>query len=143
VIVRPSEEEVVTGVPIVSACEYAMDRHRDFRRWRNLWTILLFVFGATVIVFLSLALILFVTANWLPGAVSTIGTIANRAGVAWVYGRRMEAAREEEEAYKDVQQKCFPDKPDKAHAYLEAFNRGDRFTEVPGEGGGWGFTRPL
>src|SRR5438874_10850096 len=102
---------------IVSSCQYAQDRHQNFLRWRNLWTILLFVFGSTVIVFLSLAIVLFITQSWLTGAISTIGTIANGAGVAWVVNRRMEAVKEEETAYHDVEEKCFPQDPAKLQQY--------------------------
>jgi hypothetical protein len=32
-------------------CTVAVERYKTIAKWRNLWTILLFVFGSTVIVF--------------------------------------------------------------------------------------------
>jgi len=91
---------------IVSPCEYAIERHRNIAKWRNLWTILLFIFGCTVVIFLIAAILMFVRQDWLPGALSTLGTIVNGVGIKWVYERRMEAVKEEEEAYKHVEEIC-------------------------------------
>ena len=77
-------------------------------RWRNLWTVLLFIFGSTVVIFLSASIVLFMTESWLPGAISTVGTIVNGAGIAWAVSRRAEAVKEEEQSYQDVEKKCFP-----------------------------------
>jgi hypothetical protein len=87
-------------------CAIAIERYKNLARWRNLWTILLFIFGTTVIIFLCAAILLFVNESWLPGAISTVGTIANGAGVAWVVTRRNEAVKEETHAYEDVKRVC-------------------------------------
>lgn len=88
-------------------CEIAFERYKNLARWRNLWTILLFVFGASVILFLVAAIFLFITnENWLPGALSTLGTIVNATGVGWVVTRRNEAVKEETDAYEDVKKVC-------------------------------------
>lgn len=87
-------------------CSIAFERYKNLARWRNLWTILLFVFGASLILFLVGAVFLFINASWLPGAISTLGTIANAAGVGWVVTRRTEAVKEETEAYEDVKKVC-------------------------------------
>lgn len=90
----------------ITPCEYARLRHQNLVMWRDPWTILLFVFGASVIVFLSLAVVLFIRSAWLPGALTTLGTIVDSAGIKWVLNRRREAVREEEAAYRDVSDKC-------------------------------------
>ena len=90
----------------VTPCEYARDRHRNLVTWRNLWTILLFAFGAAVVIFLVLAVIFFLRQDWLVGALTTLGTIVEGAGIAWVSKRRIDAVKEEEKAYKDVGEKC-------------------------------------
>jgi hypothetical protein len=87
-------------------CSIAFERYKNLARWRNLWTILLFVFGASVIIFLVGAVFLFIKESWLPGAMSTLGTIVNAAGVRWVVTRRNEAVNEETEAYEDVKSVC-------------------------------------
>lgn len=90
----------------VSPCEFAIERYRNIAKWRNMWTILLFIFGATVIIFLCGSILLFIRESWLPGAIATLGTIVNGVGVSWVLSRRTDAVKEEEEAYQDVQSKC-------------------------------------
>lgn len=90
----------------VSPCSIAFERYQNLARWRNLWTILLFVFGATVIVFLVGTIFLFIRQDWVVGVVSTLGTIVNGFGVSWVVTRRNEAVQEEEAAYEDVKAVC-------------------------------------
>ena len=92
----------------VSGCDFAMERYRNIAKWRNMWTVLLFIFGSTVIIFLCGSILLFIRQSWLPGTISTLGTIVNGVGVSWVVTRRNEAVKEEEDAYKDVQAQCGP-----------------------------------
>ena len=87
-------------------CEYARQRHSDLARWRNLWTILLFVFGSAVILILSISVLFFLRESWLPGAISTLGTLVGGFSVKWVLNRRGEAVKEEEAAYQDVVASC-------------------------------------
>lgn len=87
-------------------CEIAQQRYRNAALWKNLWTILIFAFGAAVVVFLVVAIAFFIRQEWLPGAVSTLGTVAQGAAIKWVLDRRTEAAKEEEEAYREVQNQC-------------------------------------
>ena len=82
-----------------TACEYAIERHKNLLMWRNLWTILLFVFGSAVIIFLVIAILFFLNKSFLPGAVSTLSTIVSGVSVKWVLDRRVEAKAEEESAY--------------------------------------------
>ena len=94
------------AAPPFDACAFAVERYKSIARWRNLWTILIFIFGTTVIVFLCAAIVLFINQSWLPGAVSTLGTIVNGVGIKWVVARRSEAVKEEDEAYNDVKSAC-------------------------------------
>lgn len=94
--------------PVISPCEFAMVRWKNIARWRNMWTILLFTFGATVILFLCAAILLFITRSWLLGALSILVTIVNGAAVNWVVSRRTEAVQEEEGVYEDVKNQCAP-----------------------------------
>ncbi len=89
-----------------SVCQIAQQRHRNAALWKNLWTILLFAFGAVVVGFLTLAVILFLRQDWLPGALATIATIIEGAAIKWVLDRRNEAAKEETEAYQEVKAVC-------------------------------------
>jgi hypothetical protein len=91
---------------IVTPCEYARERHRDIARWRNLWTILIFSLGSVVVFFLILSIFLFLREAWLPGALSSLGTIINGVCTKWVVDRRSDAVKEEESAYKDVVAQC-------------------------------------
>lgn len=87
-------------------CQYAIERHRNLLRWRNLWTILLFAFGLAVISFLCVAVLFILRTSWLPGAVSALGTLVSSVGVRWVVDRRTDAKTEEESAYADVRSVC-------------------------------------
>ena len=44
---------------------YSQERHQHFVRWLKLWNVLLFIFGATVVLFLVLAILLFIGEKWL------------------------------------------------------------------------------
>lgn len=87
-------------------CEYAIERHKNYSVWRNLWTGLLFAFGVAVVLFAGAAVLLFIRETWLPGAVSILGTLAGSAGIKWVVSRRKEAVGEEEKAYQNVLEQC-------------------------------------
>lgn len=87
-------------------CEYAIERHQNLLRWRNLWTILLFVFGTAVIIFLVIAIFFYLREAFLPGAISTLGTIVSGVSVKWVLDRRNDAKAEEEAGYQDVKTVC-------------------------------------
>jgi hypothetical protein len=73
---------------IISNCDYARSRHHDIAKWRNLWSILVFAFGSAVVLFLILAIFLFINKSWVPGAVSSLGTMANGLAMTWVTTRR-------------------------------------------------------
>ena len=87
-------------------CDYARARHRNLVIWRNLWTVLLFIFGIAVVLFLVLAILYFLRQDWLLAALTTVGTIVEGVGIKWVAERRTEAVAEEERAYEDVEEKC-------------------------------------
>jgi hypothetical protein len=74
--------------------------------WRNLWSILQFVFGSVIVLFLIAVIFFFIRQDWLPGALGTLGTIVQGVGIKWVSDRRREAVEEEEQAYRDVEAKC-------------------------------------
>lgn len=86
--------------------EIALDRYKNLAMWRNLWTILLFMFGTTIILFFCICIILFINESWLPGAIATIGVIANGIGVRWVVIRRDESVKEEKESYSKLAALC-------------------------------------
>jgi hypothetical protein len=90
----------------VSPCEYARERHRNIARWRNLWTILLFIFGSSVILFLTVAVLAFWQQAILAGALSSLSTIIGGIAIKWVVDRRRDAVTEEQQAYEDVVARC-------------------------------------
>ena len=102
-----SVTEVFAPETIVTPCEYARERHRNILMWRNLWTILLFVFGSVLVLSLIVivAFILLQHRYW-EGAVCALGTVVSGAAVKWIVERRQDAKNEEEEAYRDVEAKC-------------------------------------
>ena len=48
----------------------------------------------------------FLRQDWLPGALTTVCTIAEGMGIRWVMTRCTEAKEEEENAYQDVKEVC-------------------------------------
>lgn len=87
-------------------CKAAQDRYRNALSWLKLWSILLWVFGAAIVIFLVLAIFFFIRQDWLPGALTTLGTIVEGVGINWVVKRRTVAVEEEKEAYKGMQEDC-------------------------------------
>ena len=90
----------------ISPCEYARERHRNIARWRNLWTILLFLFGSAVVLFLCVAVLAFWKQAVLAGSLSTLSTIVGGVAIKWVLDRRREAVAEEQSAYDEVVARC-------------------------------------
>jgi hypothetical protein len=87
-------------------CAIAVMRYTDKRKWLNLWTMLLWIFGATVVLFFSVAIILFIKETWLPGAITVIGTMVNGAGITWVVTQRKGAEQEERDAFAALSTEC-------------------------------------
>lgn len=90
----------------LTPCAYARERHLGLLRWRNLWTILLFVFGSSVVVFLSATALFFLGDKATEAALATLSTLVNGVAIKWILDRRTDAKSEEEEAYQDVQKLC-------------------------------------
>ena len=90
------------------ACEVAKDRYYNCARWLNLWKVLLFSFGMTIVIFCILAIILFIHDSWLAGAISMLGTIANGIGIGWVVKQRDKASDEERDAFDVLNKTCSP-----------------------------------
>lgn len=87
-------------------CDIAQTRHRGAFVWRNLWTLLIWLLGLSITLFLVMAVLFLLREEWLPAAVVTLGSIAEGLGMKWVTDRRADAVREEAEMYKDVQNAC-------------------------------------
>ena len=81
-------------------------RHRDALLWRNAWSILVFVLATFVIGFILVSIVFYIRQDWLPGALTTLGTIVDGVAVKWVVDRRSDAVKEEKEAYEDVKKAC-------------------------------------
>ena len=91
-----------------SACDVARLRYFHALRWLTLWKILLFVFGASIVLFLVTAILFFLRESFLPGALTTLGTIVTGAGIGWVVGQRTTAAAEEKDAFQELKEACSP-----------------------------------
>lgn len=90
----------------VSLCEIAQERYRNAALWLNLWTGLLWVFGGAIVGFLVWAIMAYLRADFLPGAVATLGTIADGLAIKWVVVNRNRSRQEEKEAYEEVGKAC-------------------------------------
>jgi hypothetical protein len=92
----------------LTPCEYAQNRHATIARFRFLWSLLILIFGTGVVVFLTVAVVFLLRSDWLPGALTTLGTIVQGAAITFVVGQRREAVKEEEKAFRDVRKWCTP-----------------------------------
>lgn len=100
-----TEEERELSVSDI-VCNTARLRHRNAAMWLKLWTILLYAFGVSVVVFLVFAVLFLLREEWLPGVLTTLGTIVEGVSIKWVFDRRQEASEEEKSAYEEVEEHC-------------------------------------
>ena len=89
-------------------CDFLFDRWKNLALWRNLWTILIFLLGSAFTIFLIGAVMLFIRASWIAGALATLGTIVNGVAVGWILARRNQAVTEETEAKEELIKHCAP-----------------------------------
>ena len=87
-------------------CDIAQARHQGSILWRNMWTLLLWLVGVSIVVFLMLAILFLLREDWLPAAILVLGSIVEGVGLKWVTDRRSDAVREEAEMYRDVEEAC-------------------------------------
>jgi hypothetical protein len=87
-------------------CTIARGRHRSYYIWLNLWSILLYIFGAVVVFFLVKAVLFSLDQDWLRVALISLGLIIDGVGIKWVTDRRAEALREEAESFKAMARAC-------------------------------------
>jgi hypothetical protein len=87
-------------------CRFVFERWKNMALWRNLWTILLFIFAVAVVIFLCLSILLFIRQTWVEGAITTVGTVTSGAAINWVVSRRSEAVQEEKAASDEVTKIC-------------------------------------
>lgn len=88
------------------ACEFAKQRYYSIARWRNLWTVLVFILGVFITGLLVLTLILVLNNEFVQAAISGATSIVGSAPMAFILQRRKEAKAEEDSAYNDVHQRC-------------------------------------
>jgi hypothetical protein len=104
-----------------SPCGFAKQHYLSTARWLNLWNFLLFSFGSAVVLFLVTSILLFIRATWLPGAVTTVGTIASSAGMAWVVNQQTKAAADESAAFARLNQACGQQGSPSSSAHIMSF----------------------
>ena len=89
-----------------TVCSIAQHRHRKIALWRDGWTLLLWVFGLTVIIVLIAGITFFIREDWISGGLATITFAAQGGAIKWITTRRADAVREEEEAFNRAEQAC-------------------------------------
>jgi HAMP domain-containing protein len=101
-------------VALQTPCDFAKARYLDISRLRKAWGYLWILLGASVAIFLLLAIVFFLRSSWLPAALSTLGTIVNGAAMTWITTQRQTAANEEQQAFNELVQQCGPPAPAKS-----------------------------
>jgi hypothetical protein len=89
-------------------CAYARERHLNLLRWRNLWTILLFVFGAAIVIVLTLTIAFASDGKFIQSVATAVGTVASGIAIKWVLDRRTDAVSEEQAAFDQMLAICKP-----------------------------------
>jgi hypothetical protein len=87
-------------------CDFAKLNYFNALKFRYLWSILVYVFGVAVALFLVASVILFINSAWLPGALVTFGAIMSSGGVTWVVNQKVTAVKEEEDAFRRLKTEC-------------------------------------
>ena len=96
----------VTRLAEHDKCEFAKHRYNGIARWRFLWTLLIFIFGAFLVVIVAGALVLALASEPTAAIITAIGGVVDGAGVLFLISRRKESKQEEEAAYRDVKAMC-------------------------------------
>lgn len=87
-------------------CEFLLTRWKNLALWRNLWSILIFVLGASVALWLAAAVWLYTQSSWLPAVLTTLGTLVSGVAASWVLARRNDAVAEEVDAKRELLATC-------------------------------------
>lgn len=101
------------------SCFYAQERYKTILLWRNLWSILLFVFGATVIILIILLLYMAMKQASVEFVLSVLATVTDSLAIKWVLARRKESVEEEEKAFEVIKKEC----PDKRSLDIDLFKK--------------------
>ena len=91
-----------------SPCDFAKLHYYSASRWLSLWNLLVYVFGIAVVLFLVASILLFIRSSFLPGALTTLGTIVTGSGITWVVNQKSAAATEECAAFDRLKSACLP-----------------------------------
>ncbi|MDX1416746.1 MAG: hypothetical protein R3293_21270 [Candidatus Promineifilaceae bacterium] len=87
-------------------CEVAIMRHQNLIRWKNLWSILLYIVGILIVFFFALAIYFFFQQSLPAGAVAFLTGLVQSGGGLWIRERRGETALEEKVAYDALRVDC-------------------------------------
>jgi hypothetical protein len=87
-------------------CDTAKRRYFEVSLWFKRWNYLIFFLGIVVVLFLCISIALAAQQNWVPGAVTTVGTILTGTATGWVLSRRNQVGTEANEAFNDVMKYC-------------------------------------
>ncbi len=89
-------------------CDFAKVRYVQIGLLRKTWSWLLLIIGASLGIFLVLAILLFIRSSWLPGAVTMLGTIVTGPAMKWINDQKNAAVEEDKEAFADLERTCGP-----------------------------------
>ncbi|MGP8251368.1 MAG: hypothetical protein ACLQHF_04990 [Terracidiphilus sp.] len=89
-------------------CDFAKVRYVEIGLLRKTWSWLLFVIGASLGIFMILAILLFIRLSWLPGAITLLGTIVTGPAMKWINDQKSAAVKEDKEAFADLERTCGP-----------------------------------
>jgi hypothetical protein len=87
-------------------CDIAVERHKNAVQWWNLWNILLYIFGAFLILFLIYLIVYLIQSNTINAILGVLGTIIDGVVLKWVVDQRNDAKKVENEAFEQIETNC-------------------------------------
>jgi len=90
----------------VTVCDIAVERHKNALQWLNLWNVLLYIFGAFLVLFLIFLIVFLIQASTINTIIGVLATIVDGVVVKWVISQRNDAKQSEQDAFAVIEKDC-------------------------------------
>jgi len=87
-------------------CDIAIEKHKNAVQWWNLWNILLYIFGAFLILFLIYLIVYLIQSNTINAVLGVLATIVDGVVLKWVVDQRNDAKQAEKDAFGEIEEHC-------------------------------------
>jgi hypothetical protein len=90
----------------VTVCDIAVERHKNALQWLNLWNVLLYIFGAFLVLFLIYLIVFLIQASTINSIIGVLAIIVDGVVVRWVVSQRTDAKQSEQDAFAVIERDC-------------------------------------